>query len=478
MIRFRFRFVSTHRQNIGRHGHGVEMQPHQARKKIAVVGAGISGLSAAWLLGMRHDVVLYERERRLGGHANTVMVEGPHGPLAVDTGFIVYNEATYPNLTALFSHLGVGTKESDMSFAVSRDGGRLEYSGAGLSGLFAQKRNIANPRFWSMLRDLLRFYRSAATDLPELPASRTLDDYLRQGRYGAAFRDDHLLPMAAAIWSAPCSAMLGYPASAFIRFFHNHGLLMLSGRPLWRTVEGGSISYVRKLEGAFTGDVRLDAEIASVDRHDDRVTVVDRRSGPEDFDEVVIATHADQALGLLGNPSPEEQALLGAFRYSRNEALLHTDSSAMPRRRSVWSSWNHVDGQAEDETVGVTYWMNRLQRLETADPMLVTLNPRSPLRDDMILHRETYLHPLFDRAAIEAQQRLWTLQGRRRTWFCGAYFGSGFHEDGLQSGLAVAEALGGVRRPWTLAGGTSRITLPETWPAIGSSPEAQPEIAA
>jgi predicted NAD/FAD-binding protein len=451
---------------------------HEARKRIAVIGAGISGLSAAWLLGTRHAVVLYERDSRMGGHSNTVYVNGQHGPLPVDTGFIVYNEATYPNLTALFDHLGVSTKASEMSFAVSRDGGRLEYCGAGLGGLFAQKRNLARPRFWSMLRDLIRFYRSAAADVAGLPASHTLGDYLQQGRYGAAFRDDHLLPMAGAIWSAPCSAMLGYPADSFIRFFHNHGLLMLRGRPQWRTVDGGSIAYVRKLADAFKGRVRLGADITSICRQDGEVVVHERKFGAERFDEVVIATHADQALGLLADASHQERELLGAFRYSRNEAILHTDTSTMPRRRSVWSSWNHVDGSADDDAVGVTYWMNRLQALETDEPILVTLNPRAALRDDLVLHREVYRHPLFDRAAVEAQQQLWALQGRRGTWFCGAYFGSGFHEDGLQSGLAVAEALGGVRRPWTVADESSRITLPQTRPTNHAAQERPREIAA
>jgi len=454
------------------------MHPREAKKRIAVVGAGISGLSSAWLLGQRHEVVLYERQARIGGHSNTVMVDGAHGLTPVDTGFIVYNEATYPNLKALFAYLGVDTKASDMSFAVSRDGGRLEYSGAGLAGLFAQKRNMANPRFWSMLRDLVRFYRTAATDLPHLPTSQTLGDYLKRGGYGTAFRDDHLLPMAGAIWSAPCSTMLGYPASAFIRFFHNHGLLLLGDRPQWRTVEGGSIAYVRKLAEAFSGTIRLGADIASITRHDGHTTIIDRRAGPEHFDALVIATHADEALGLLADPSAEERALLGAFRYSRNEVILHTDDSIMPRRRSVWASWNHIDSKAGDDAASVTYWMNRLQGLETPRPILVTLNPRTQLDEALVLRRETYRHPIFDSAALEAQKRLWTLQGRQRTWFCGAHFGSGFHEDGLQSGLAVAEALGGVKRPWDVAGQSSRIALPESWPEIQSIPEAEREIAA
>lgn len=439
------------------------MNSDRNRKRIAVIGAGISGLSAAWLLGQRHDVVLYERDSRLGGHSNTVMVEDAAGAVPVDTGFIVFNEATYPNLTALFAHLGVATKASDMSFAVSRDDGRLEYSGASLAGLFAQKRNLANPRFWSMLRDLVRFYRSAAADLPALSACHTLGDYLVQRRYGDAFRDDHLLPMAGAIWSAPCSAILGYPASAFIRFFHNHGLLSLGDRPQWRTVSGGSIAYVQALAAAFSGTIRLGAELQSVRRDDGHVVVHDRWRGPDRFDDVVIATHADQALALLADPSDEEQALLGSFRYARNEAVLHTDTGVMPRRRAVWSSWNYADHAADETTVSVTYWMNRLQAIDSGSPLLVTLNPRMPLREDLVLSRQTYEHPVFDSAALDAQRRLWTLQGRGGVWFCGAHFGAGFHEDGLQSGLAVAEILGGVRRPWTVPDESARISLPDEW---------------
>lgn len=435
--------------------------PGEKRRRIAVVGGGISGLSVAWLLSCRHDVTLYERDRRLGGHSNTIFVEGSRGTVPVDTGFIVYNEATYPNLTALFSHLGVETLPSEMSFAVSRDNGRLEYSGTNFAGLFAQKRNLASPRFWSMLRDVLRFYKSAAADLSALTPSHTLADYLQQGRYGKAFREDHLLPMAGAIWSAPCAAMLGYPASSFIRFFHNHGLLQLSGRPEWRTVTGGSITYVEALKHNFDGAIRTGADIAAISRHEGGVIIHERSHGAEQFDDVVLATHADQALALLDAPSDLERALLGVFSYSRNEAVLHTDTGAMPRRRAVWSSWNHVDGRPDDETVSVTYWMNRLQALDTDQQLMLTLNPRVPLSDDKVLHAETYHHPLFDRAAMEAQRSLWMLQGRRNTWFCGAYFGAGFHEDGLQSGLAVAEALGGVRRPWTVAYESARITLPD-----------------
>jgi uncharacterized protein len=427
------------------------------RKNIAVIGTGIAGMSAAWLLSQKHKVTVYESDRRVGGHSNTVMVEGAQGAIPVDTGFIVYNEATYPNLTALFEHLKVPTQLSDMSFAVSLANGDLEYSGANLAGLFAEKRNLFRPRFWSMLRDLQRFYREAPRDLALLEEFHTtLGDYLDAGAYGAAFRRDHLLPMAASIWSAPAATILNYPAAAFIRFQDSHGLLRLRNRPPWRTVLGGSRAYVERLTRAYADRIRLAAGVTAVRRGEDFVTIRDCLGNVETFDDVVIASHADQALAMLDEPTPEERRVLGAFRYSRNVAVLHSDPRLMPRRRAVWSSWNHIgDGDADCPTV--TYWMNALQRIPHDTLLFVTLNPQREPRHAW--HREIYDHPLFDSAAITAQRQLWSLQGRRNTWFCGAYFGSGFHEDGLQAGLAVAEALGGVRRPWRVANESGRIAL-------------------
>ena len=425
--------------------------------KIAVIGTGISGLSAAWLLGQRHDVTVYERASRPGGHSNTVEVEATGGAIPVDTGFIVYNPQNYPNLTALFDHLGVATKPSDMSFGVSLDGGRLEYAGTDLFGLFAQKRNLFSPRFLGMLRDLLRFYRKAPGAALADPAI-TLGDYLRAGRYGDAFCRDHLLPMAAAIWSAPPEAMLAYPAAAFICFHANHGLLQIANRPEWRTVEGGSRAYVRKLAAALTGCVRLDCGATFVRRTSPGVTVGDAQGKAAQFDHVVLATHADQALALLSDADGAERDVLGAFRYSRNLAVLHTDARFMPSRRRAWSSWNFIGERDAVAGVSVTYWMNRLQSL-AGQNLFVTLNPAQPPHAGTLLHSEIYEHPMFDTRAIRAQSRLWPLQGRGKVWFCGAYFGAGFHEDGLQAGLAVAEALGGVRRPWTVAGESGRIQI-------------------
>ena len=440
---------------------------------IAVVGSGISGLSAAWLLSSRHDVTVYEAADRLGGHSNTVEVEVGGRRIAVDTGFIVYNEATYPNLTAMFRHLGVETAASDMSFAVSLDDGRLEYNGTDLKGLFAQRRNLLNPRFWVMLRDLLRFYREAPAHAGRLGLT-TLGEFLTEQGYGRAFRDDHLLPMAAAIWSAPPQVMLDYPAESFIRFCDNHGLLKVSGRPVWRTVDDGSRRYVEKLAGSLGDRIRLGCAVERIDRTAAGIDLLDRHGGRTHFDEVVIATHADQALRLLADPAPEEQELLGAFRYARNFAVLHDDETLMPRRRSVWASWNYTGRRERSEAasdLSVTYWMNRLQPLATERSLFVTLNPTRAPRRGATLFEQGYDHPVFDAGALCAQRHLWSLQGRRRTWFCGAHFGAGFHEDGLQAGLAVAEALGGVRRPWTVPNESGRIV-------IESAADQAPRLAA
>lgn len=426
---------------------------------IAVIGSGISGMAAAWLLSTRHRVTMFEEAARLGGHSHTVTIASSAGEIAVDTGFIVYNEPAYPNLTALFRHLGVATAASDMSFAVSLDGGGFEYAGTDLDGLFAQRRNLVSPRFWSMLNGIRRFYRDAARDVDQL-GTESLGTYLDRRGYGTAFRDDHLLPMAAAIWSAPARTLLDYPASSFIRFCENHGLLRLSGRPIWRTVEGGSQRYVAKLTAGFADRIRLGCGAAAVSRMATGVRVRDTAGQETMFDQVVFACHADHALRLLQDPGPVEGPSLAAFRYSRNRAVLHGDASLMPRRRRVWASWNYLGERGAAGEIGalcVTYWMNRLQGLDPAVPLFVTLNPVTE-PNPATIHGETiYEHPIFDAAALGARQRLWDLQGERRTWYCGAHFGSGFHEDGLQSGLAVAEMLGGVRRPWQVANESARM---------------------
>ena len=426
------------------------------RLSIAVVGSGIAGMAAAWLLHRDHDVTVYEAEPQPGGHSRTVEVPCANGPVPVDMGFIVYNPPAYPNLTALFAHLEVPSHDSDMSFSVSLRGGGLEYAGTDLSGLFGQRSNLIRPRFWSMLRDIARFYREAEGDAAALDPDISLGAYLAARGYGNAFVRDHLLPMAAAIWSAPAARIADYPAAAFIRFCANHGLLLLRDRPRWRSVIGGSRAYVRRLTAPFAEAIRLSCPVREIRRLPDAVMLRAADGLVARYDHVVIATHAGQARALLADPSEAEHTLLGAVGSTDNEVVMHRDPALMPRRQRVWSSWNYI-GAASGGALCVTYWMNRLQHIPGAGPVFVTLNPVRQPAPASVLHRARFAHPLFDAAALRAQRELWGLQGQRRTWFCGAWFGAGFHEDGLQAGLAVAEALGGVRRPWRVSGERDRL---------------------
>lgn len=426
---------------------------------IAVVGSGVAGLSAAWLLSSRHRVDLYEKDDRLGGHANTQRVETGDGPVHVDTGFLVYNELNYPNLTALFEHLDVATNSSDMSFAASLDSGGFEYRGSA-RGLFVQKSNILRPRFWRMVADLLRFYREAPKAVADpILAGMSLGAYLERGGYSETFRDDHLLPMGAAIWSMSRDSMLEFPLEVFVRFCANHGLLKISGRPQWRTVDGGSREYVNRLAESVSGSVHLNTSVSQIRRTADAVHITDRQGFTQTFDAVVIATHADQALTMLGDADYSERRLLRDIGYQRNVAILHTDEGLMPKRRACWASWNYMHGSDGGDQVCVSYWLNRLQQLDTKTQLFVTLNPPVPPREGTILRSFIYDHPVYDGAAVAAQRNLWKLQGHNRTWFCGAHFGYGFHEDGLQAGLAVAEQLGDVRRPWQLDNPSDRLTM-------------------
>lgn len=434
----------------------------ESPQRIAIIGAGISGLSCAWLLKRHgHEVALFERDNRLGGHSNTVDISTSAGTLAVDTGFIVFNERCYPNLVALFDLLKVDSLATDMSFGVSLDGGRLEYSGSNSpTTLFAQKRNFLRPRFWKMLADLLRFYHSSPQWMVGLPDTLTLGELLQREGFGEGFRDDHLLPMGAAIWSTPVEQMLAYPAKTFLRFCDNHGLLQLKDRPAWRTVAGGSRNYVQRLADNLNGCINTGSDIARIERFDEGVDLVAGNGQRQRFDHVVLACHADQALALLDTPSAQEQALLGAFRYEDNTAILHRDPQLLPRRRRVWSSWNYMgDSRQQGTKVSVSYYMNTLQHLPCPEPIVVSLNPLKAPQQELVYREFNYQHPVFDSAALSAQPELWTLQGKQRSWFCGSYFGYGFHEDGIQSGLAVAEALGGGARPWASKAEDDRINL-------------------
>jgi predicted NAD/FAD-binding protein len=406
-------------------------------------------------------VTLYEAEGRPGGHSNTVPVPTGETMTPVDTGFIVFNRKNYPNLNALFGHLGVETVDTDMSFAASLDEGRLEYGSTGLNCMLGQRENVVNWRFLQMLRDILRFYAAAPKLLKDASLEAlSLGEYLDRGRYSEAFVEDHLLPMGAAIWSTTAAQMRAYPLFAFVRFFMCHGLLELTRRPIWQTVKGGSAQYVQKMLAAL-GDVRLATGAVSVRREFGAVTIVDATGQRQKFDDVVIATHADQALKLLADADETEHALLGRFGYTDNEAVLHSDASLMPKRKRVWSAWNYIgeSGEPGERPLCVTYWMNMLQGLDPAHPLFVTLNPTRDIAPDKFIRSFSYTHPLFDRDAVEAQQDLWRLQGNRHTYFAGSYFGHGFHEDALQAGLAAAEAVGGVRRPWNVANESGRIAL-------------------
>jgi predicted NAD/FAD-binding protein len=435
--------------------------PNQARR-VAIVGSGISGSSAAWLLSSKLDVTLYEGEKHLGGHANTAVVETPHGPISVDTGFIVYNDRNYPNLVALFDALSVPTSASEMSFSASLENGKLEYSGSGINGLIGQRSNLMKPRFWKMLRDIMRFYKEAPLLLSRKDlANVSLGQYLDQQSYSAAFVEDHLLPMGAAIWSTTAREMRAYPLIAFVRFFASHGLLTVNNRPQWRTVTGGSREYVKRLTQKLGDNIRLGVGVTSIQREGGKVIITDSRGQRDVFTDVIIATHADHALRLLTDPDERERNLLGAFDYTKNLAVLHSDETLMPKRERVWSSWNYI-GEAQagaEQPLCVTYWMNRLQNLDSRYPLFVTLNPTRKIDPSKLIGEYRYTHPLFNQSALDAQSQLWRLQGQRNTWFCGAYFGYGFHEDGIQSGLAAAESLADVKRPWVVNDASGRITL-------------------
>jgi predicted NAD/FAD-binding protein len=421
-------------------------------QRIGVIGAGVAGLSAAWLLAKRHRVVLYEKNPYVGGHTRTVEVNASRGCVPVDMGFIVYNERNYPHLSGLFGHLGVSSQPSDMSFSASIGEGALEYSGSSLNTLFAQRRNLLRPAHVSMLYDIVRFNSRAKRLLREnLDQDLTLAEFIQRHRFGVALRDHYLLPMAAAIWSCPPASILRFPLFSLLRFFANHGLLDLWDRPQWRTVVGGSHTYVKRMLRSFHGSVRSSDPVVRVVRDARGVTVHTASGTAQALDQVVLACHADEALKLLDRPRYWESEILRSFQYQENRAVLHSDPGLMPRRRRVWSSWNYLAATEGSRTraVCVTYWMNRLQRIEAQMPLLVTLNPFREPRADLTVSQATFHHPVFDARAMRAQPLLPRIQGHDRIWYCGSYFGHGFHEDALLSAVRVARSLG-VAPPWQL----------------------------
>ncbi len=412
--------------------------------RVAIVGSGIAGLGCAWLLRQQgHEVSLFEANDYLGGHTHTVDVELDGIVAPVDTGFLVYNDRTYPKLIALFDELGIASAPSTMSFSVRDDKAGLEWAGTNFGSLFAQATSALRPDFWRMLRDLLRFNReTTAMHLEDRTYEVSVGEFLDASRYSRPFREWYLVPMAAAIWSVPERDVLDFPLPTFIRFCHHHGLLKISGRPQWRTVAGGARTYVDKIAASLS-DVRLSTPVRRIRRRRDCVEVCSESLRGERFDQVVLACHSEQALAILADPSREESHLLGSIRCQSNRVLLHTDTRLMPRHRRAWAAWNYLAPQdiSSGKPVAVSYWLNRLQPLPFRTPLMVTLNPPFEPRPETVIAEFEYAHPMVKGVSETAQQRLAHLQGEQRTWYAGAWMGHGFHEDGLASAHIVADGI-------------------------------------
>ncbi len=412
-------------------------------KRIAVVGSGISGMAAAYLLSPHAHVTLYEKNPVAGGHSRTLTVDYADRTIQVDTGFIVFNHATYPNLLGLFAQLGVATEQSDMSFSFTTENGRFEWGAQNLNAVFATRRNLLSPAFYRMIADVARFFRASESVIEKNP-QLILAELVTHMKLGRGFRDNFLLPMGAAIWSSPAEQMLEFPAASFVRFFRNHGLLSFSGQHQWYTVTGGSQEYVKKILQPIQ-EIRLASPVVRIESVGTQHRVITQGGDAQTYDEVVIAAHADEALAMMDAPTDAEREVLGAFRYQKNMAYLHRDTTIMPRRKACWASWNyHADGT---DGVAVTYWMNRLQNIDERYPLFVTLNPAQPIAQERIFNVHAFTHPVFTNEAVAAQARIPEIQGKRGLWFCGAYQRNGFHEDGLWSAVRVAQAMG-VRVPW------------------------------
>jgi uncharacterized protein len=408
--------------------------------RIAVIGSGIAGLATARMLSRSHEVCLFEANDYLGGHTHTHVVRQDGRDYNVDSGFIVFNPTHYPLLTRLLDELEVDSQPTTMSFSVHNEASGLEYNATDLDSLFCQRRNLVSPRFWGMVRDLLRFYKEAPALLESSGPGPTLGDYLAEHRYGAAFRDEHIVPMASALWSAPARQILSFPARYLVRFMANHQMLQVADRPQWLVVQGGSASYIRAMRSQWSVTERLKCPVLSVRRHFTGVDVTSA-AGTERFDQVVMACHSDQALELLADPSTAEQEILGAIQYQPNEVVLHTDASLLPRNPKAWAAWNVHIPRVSTDACTVSYCMNLLQGLVSREPFIVTLNRTGAIDPSRILRRMLYSHPVYNTASVAAQTRRYEIQGRQRTWFAGAYWGWGFHEDGLRSAVEVAEAL-------------------------------------
>ncbi len=410
--------------------------------KIAIVGSGISGLVCAHLLHREHEITVFEADDRIGGHTSTVELEVGDEHVAVDTGFIVYNERTYPHFIQLLDQLGVATQPSDMSFGVQDLRAGLEWGSRGWNGIFAQRKNAIDREFWRMLGDVARFNREAGALIDGGDEKTSLGEYLRGAGYSDAFASHYIVPMGAAIWSADPEAFLAFPAASFVRFFHNHGLLARKPDVPWRVISGGSHRYVEALTAPFLDRIRLSSPVVSIEREEGRVRVFTTAVAPETFDHVILALHSDQALRILAEPTKSEREILGRIRYQSNDTVLHTDRSVMPRSPRAWASWNYRIPAGERDGVFVTYHMNRLQSLRCREDLFVTLNGSSSIDERQVLARFHYHHPVFDAEAMAAQKARDSIDGVGRTHYCGAYWGYGFHEDGVNSALHVCQRFG------------------------------------
>jgi len=424
--------------------------------RIAIIGTGISGLGAAWLLHKTHDISVYEAQPRLGGHSRTLVVDYDGEQIPVDAGFVVYNNQNYPNLKALFEQLHVATEPSDMSFAVSTANGEIEWGSDNLNTLFAQRRNLFRPKFLSTLLNIRRFNQIAPIDLANgVLSGLTLGEYLDHRNFPGIFRSHYLFPMGGAIWSMPAQGMNKFPAESFVAFCQNH-YLMAQKRPRWRTVSGGSHEYVKKITAPFSRKIRIATAVTKIIREPGRVRVCDATGGMDVYDHVIIAAHADQTLAMLDNASTQERQILGEFYYAPNTAYVHRDPALMPHLKQVWSSWNYLSCGNMQPAVSVSYWMNRLQNIPRDKPLFITLNAPQPPRSELTFAEIQYEHVQYDLPALNAQHRLAEIQGTGNIWYCGAWTGHGFHEDGLASGLAIAERIGKCTRPWNIAAITSQ----------------------
>ena len=430
------------------------MQPN--KPSIAIIGSGITGIGASWLLHDKYEITLFERNDYLGGHTHTHDIKHGNDHLAIDSGFIVYNEKNYPNLVGLFKQLEVETQETDMSFAFSLNQGEIEYSGSGLNGMFAQRRNIFKPKHYRLISEILRFNKLAHETLGKntqktlAETQLSLGEFLTKHQLSTDFKLHYLLPMGAAIWSCPVDTMLKFPAHSFLRFFANHGLIDLKNRPQWQTVVGGSNQYIKKIKSQIETLITIKTAAIFVTRDEHKVKV-QTNSEILEFDQIIFACHADEALSLLTDSSENEKNVLKHFTYQKNIAYLHTDKSLMPQRKKAWSAWNYLasNDESSHQIMTASYWMNCLQRFQAEHDYFVTLNPFKKPDKEKTLQRMEYQHPVFDKAAVDAQKELHTIQGKNKAWFCGAYAGYGFHEDGLASAVSACKHLG-IKIPWEM----------------------------